>query len=203
MQKSKINWGVGQLYTWNVVTGCLRRCPWCYARRIHERFNDTPFNKMVFHPDRLDDAMPKKPAFIFIGSMSDLEYWRREWTELILDEVKANPRHTFMFLSKNPIAYFGFAWPQNTMQGLTITCTQTQHAQQEMFLEMQKYPRPFLSLEPLLGELKIEIAGFEKIIVGSMTGPGAIKPNQKWIDSVKLNVFGDKLFWKDSIEGMI
>jgi hypothetical protein len=26
MQKSAIDWGVGQLWTWNVVTGCPRNC---------------------------------------------------------------------------------------------------------------------------------------------------------------------------------
>jgi protein gp37 len=27
-------------HTWNPVTGCLHDCPYCYARRIAERFHD-------------------------------------------------------------------------------------------------------------------------------------------------------------------
>jgi protein gp37 len=35
MNKSKIEW---TSFTWNVVTGCLHECDYCYARRIAERF---------------------------------------------------------------------------------------------------------------------------------------------------------------------
>jgi protein gp37 len=35
MNKSKIEWCD---YTWNPVTGCLYRCPYCYARRMARRF---------------------------------------------------------------------------------------------------------------------------------------------------------------------
>lgn len=35
MNKSKIEWCD---MTWNPVTGCLHNCPYCYARRIAERF---------------------------------------------------------------------------------------------------------------------------------------------------------------------
>lgn len=35
MNKTKIEWAD---YTWNPVTGCLHGCPYCYARRIAERF---------------------------------------------------------------------------------------------------------------------------------------------------------------------
>ena len=35
MNKSLIEWTD---FTWNPVTGCLHGCPYCYARRIAERF---------------------------------------------------------------------------------------------------------------------------------------------------------------------
>ena len=35
MNKSKIEWCD---YTWNPVTGCLHECPYCYARKIANRF---------------------------------------------------------------------------------------------------------------------------------------------------------------------
>jgi protein gp37 len=37
MNKTRIEWLNGG-YTWNPVTGCLHDCPYCYARRIAERF---------------------------------------------------------------------------------------------------------------------------------------------------------------------
>lgn len=36
MNKTKIEWAD---YTWNVVTGCLHGCDYCYARRIANRFS--------------------------------------------------------------------------------------------------------------------------------------------------------------------
>lgn len=45
MNKTKIEWAD---MTWNVVTGCLHGCDYCYARRIAERFG------LAFAP-KLDD----------------------------------------------------------------------------------------------------------------------------------------------------
>jgi len=143
----------------------------------------------------------KKPLTIFIGSMSDIEYWHTDTTKKILREIAYYPRHTFMFLSKNPMAYSGFLWPINTMQGLTMTLTQTEHCQVENIEQMARYPRPFLSLEPLMGELKCRIPDkIETVIVGAMTGPGAVKPLPEWIQSVKDNVPAGKIHWKNNIE---
>jgi protein gp37 len=66
--------------------------------------------------------------------------------------------------------------------------------------EMEKYPRPFLSIEPLLGCLQCHIPDkFERIIVGAMTGPGAAKPQKEWIESVMLYAPSEKLYWKPNL----
>ena len=47
MNKSKIEWCD---MTWNPVTGCLHNCPYCYARRIANRFggaSETHYNECV------------------------------------------------------------------------------------------------------------------------------------------------------------
>ena len=42
MNKTKIDWVRGPNgepgYTWNPITGCLHNCPYCYAKRIADRF---------------------------------------------------------------------------------------------------------------------------------------------------------------------
>jgi protein gp37 len=38
MNKTKIDWA---MMTWNPVTGCLHNCPYCYARKIADRFGLT------------------------------------------------------------------------------------------------------------------------------------------------------------------
>jgi protein gp37 len=146
--------------------------------------------------------MPKKPSTIFVGSMSDIEYWDKQDTQIVIGICNRNSKHTFMFLSKNPLAYSSFEWPHNTMQGLTMTLAQTRQCQEENFEQMLKYPRPFLSFEPLLGALKTRIwsnrhdkEGFELVICGPMTGTGAIQPWPGWIETVKHLVCGP-VYWK-------
>jgi protein gp37 len=201
MNKTNIDWPWKPLYTWNPITGCNRGCSYCYARRIHERFNKIPFSEIQYHPNRMDDlewlGRQKKSLTIFVGSMSDIEYWPKEITDNILYEVGRYHRHTFMFLSKNFLSYYGFNWPKNTMQGLTLTKTDGFIKE----LDFDSMPRPFISLEPLLGEVKYISPNFvEKVIVGAMTGPGAIIPRPEWMQSVIDHVPPEKIYWKNNIK---
>lgn len=97
--KTKIDWADA---TWNPVTGCLRGCEYCYARRIAERFGsnqmpiftdypvlDKPVRSVGFDGEKIQpypfDFTPtfhrykldtphhwKKPRTIFVCSMADL-----------------------------------------------------------------------------------------------------------------------------------
>jgi protein gp37 len=203
LNKTAINWGYGKnFFTWNAITGCKRGCDYCYARRIHNRFHpDTPFSDIVYHIDRLGDPKrEKKPSTIFVGSMSDIEYWPKENTKTIVNVCQLNPQHTFMFLSKNPVSYCDIEWPQNTMQGLTIEHMMTEK-NKEAVAKICLFPRPFLSIEPLLGGIDDRIPDkIEKIIVGAQTGPGAVPVKRSWILSIKAYCNNDKIFWKNSIK---
>jgi len=108
-----------------------------------------------------------------------------------------------MLLSKSPTVFYGLGQNGifNEMHGLTMTC-------EEVLTEMQEYKireiesalRPFVSIEPLIGTLKTDIMGCELVIVGAMTGPGAIKPEREWIESIKRHVPADKIYWKKNIQ---
>lgn len=198
--KKSIGWAD---FTWNPVTGCRRTCSYCYARRIHERFYKTPFSDIVLHRERLYDKMPKEPSKIFVGSMSDNVYWDVYMWDLVLDVCRDNPRHTFMFLSKDYIHYKDIQMPPNCMQGLTLTSIDTKDKLTIVDGLLSYANRPYLSIEPLLGT--IADAGvwydcLDLIIVGAMTGAGAVKPLPEWIQSVKDNVPADKIYWKKNIQ---
>ena len=111
-----------------------------------------------------------------------------------------------MFLTKHYPSYDGIAWPENTMQGVTIECDRAILPQEQVintFLKIQNR-RPFFSIEPLLGTLRVKIdERAERVIVGAMTGAGAVIPKPEWIQSIKDNIPADKIYWKKNIRGYL
>lgn len=195
MNKTKIEWCD---YTFNPVTGCKHGCKYCYASKIAIRFTGH-FNP-TFHPKRLKDKMPKKPSKIFVCSMADLfgDWVPSDWIEQILMRVVCqNPQHTFMFLTKNPKRYSEYGFPSNTMLGVTIN-TKNDLERMEILTKQKRQDSLFVSIEPLLDDFTgVDFSGVDLIIVGAMTGAGAIKPKREWIESIKHR----NIFYKDNLGG--
>ena len=150
----------------------------------------------VFFPGRLGEpAKVKKPSIIFVGSMCDLfgDWVPNNW---IIDTIKTcreNPQHTFMFLTKNPKRYAEFEFPDNCMLGATIT----KPSNDKIGSLYGHSNQTFISIEPLLGDFTgHEFTDIDLVIVGAMTGPGAIKPKKEWIDSIKHH----NIFYKENIK---
>lgn len=201
--KDSIGWAD---FTWNPITGCKRNCSYCYARKIHNRFNKTPFSNMIFHKKRLNDpSKVKNGSTIFVGSMSDIQFWKTEWTNQIIETCGYYFLHTYMFLSKNYTSYRCFVWPPNTMQGLTVERPGWQVAS-NMIIAQSCFPRPFLSIEPIMGGLWTELPKeIELVIVGAETGnrKGKVIPQKEWIKSIKDHVPEKKIYWKKNIRGYL
>lgn len=197
MNKTKIEWAD---YTWNPVTGCKHGCQYCYAQRIHNRFNkNIKWEDPVFHLDRLRDPFKeKKPSKIFVCSMADLfgDWISHAKISEVLAVATFNPRHKFMFLTKNPKRYQKFYFPENCWLGTTIT------GKHELFRYDHLREKAgknilFISIEPILTSFKcVRFKDIDMIILGAMTGPGAIKPKPEWIESVH----HQNIFYKDNIK---
>ena len=120
MNKTLIEWTD---FTFNPVTGCWgpggtaekpNRCPYCYAKRIADRFFPVQevyhqgqgtweeFFAPMFYPERLSEpAKIKTPSKIFVSSMGDLfgDWVPREQILDVLTTVKYRaPWHTYQFL---------------------------------------------------------------------------------------------------------
>lgn len=209
MNKTKIEWTD---YVWNPVTGCEHQCPYCYARKMANRLKgrygypvDEPF-KPTFHELKLWDTFPKRPSKIFVSSMGDLfgEWVTAEWINRVLDVVRINYKHTFIFLTKNPKRYSEFDFPKNAWIGYSTTGT-LHHKWDERHNDNIK----FVSIEPMKEPLNIRLNGyaqainFDWLIVGKETGnrKGKYLFVNEWLDDVQdfTSKMGIPLFVKDNI----
>jgi protein gp37 len=134
--------------------------------------------------------------------MSDIQYWKKEWTEKIIETCEYYFTNTYMFLSKNYESYLGFTWPENTMQGLTVESPGWQVAW-NMIIAHSSFPRPYLSIEPIMGGVWYELPReIQLVIVGAETGnrKNRVIPEKKWIQSIRDHVPEEKIYWKKNIQ---
>lgn len=226
MNKSKIEWCD---MTWNPVTGCLHNCPYCYARKIATRFgwnvktepetevlnyacgnekriNPYPFGfKPTFHRYRLGEPTQiKKPQRVFVCSMADLfgDWVPDEWINEVFDACKAAPRHTYLFLTKNPKRYRILQsqgiLPYEFLYGTTFATGE--------YFSHSDY-RTFISVEPIFNYVEFDKRPQQVlpdwVIVGAETGnrKGRVVPKEAWINNIVLKCERDNIpvFMKDSL----
>ena len=202
MEKTKIEWTDS---TWNPVTGCCHKCPYCYARNIARRFsgggvlkygarvvlNDPvivdgkraayPYGfKPTFHRYRLKEYRESKGRNIFVCSMADLfGAWVPDcWIQEVFDECLAAPQHNYIFLTKNPARYIQLAKAGKLPQYNNFwygSSVTGPHDEYSWFDEKYHW---FLSVDPLLenlGEMSETALKPEWIIIGAETGRRAGK----------------------------
>jgi len=191
MSKTRIDWCDE---VWNPVWGCKRECFFkCYAKGFHKRFAKklgitNPFEKPTWIESNFQKKLPNKPKRIFVGSMSDIEYWEDGWMQKVLNKIKDYPQHTFLFLTKNPSSYVGWNFPENCWIGVTWIGTEfgwLKKAIPQEVLAKNKRNIKFISIEPLLGVEEPVMSIFQFIdwvIVGGLTP----KPVHKrvWVEDI-------------------
>ena len=217
MNKSKIEWCD---YTFNPVIGCKHGCPYCYAKRMNDRFKFIPkWEDPQLIEERFNDRVPPMPKkrnriaqvispdkpVIFVGSMCDLfgRWVPNEWLFEVFDFVQSHQEALFMFLTKNHVRYIDcaemrlFPWPNNFMLGMTITdhASLIEKKTKLTTLVLAESKRSFLSIEPLLSTVDISEIETELVIVGAQTGPGAVTPKKEWIESIE----HPNIHYKDNI----
>jgi protein gp37 len=202
-------------WSWNPVTGCQHGCIYCYARDIAKRFYDPQigFNPH-FYPERLsapqNTPVPRsaslKERLVFTVSMGDLfgEWVPREWIEAVMEEVRAAPQWTFIFLTKNPRRYLEIDFPKNAWVGATADTQERADVALEVFSKLHyglaKVERPavlFLSIEPMREKLDLSgavqggpayfLSVVDWIIIGGQSdssGEPERQPEWDWVETV-------------------
>ncbi|SMO59822.1 protein gp37 [Balnearium lithotrophicum] len=177
---------------WNPVWGCLHGCPFCYARKFARRFyrNIAKSNNLspkdtkrlknfqpVFLPKNFARKFSKGEGIIFVNSMSDIVFWKRDWIEKVFERIEQEQDKIFLFLSKNPKSYKKFPEiiPENVWIGVSATNNLELTERTKVLLKaISKFPevKLFISLEPLLKSIRdLDYLQYYKwVIVGPLTG---------------------------------
>ena len=188
--------------TWNPVTGCTKispGCAHCYAETITLRFKrGGPFlpgkTTIRLHPDRLDHpAKWRTPRRVFVNSMSDLfhEEVPFDFVDRVFDSMRACPDHIYQILTKRPERMLEYArsvngagWPNHVWAGVSV---ENQYWVDRRIPFLQQVPASvrFLSCEPLLKPLDLDLTGIHWVIVGGESGHRARKMEESWVLDIK------------------
>jgi protein gp37 len=170
--------------TWNPSSGCDKvspGCKNCYAEAIAERFRGSKGFPNGFdftlHPERFGQPYKlKEPARIFVDSMSDLFHEDMQLKDLrALFRVMADcHQHQFQILTKRAERVAALApllnWTSNIWIGVSVE--NQRYAQRLDYLrEVRKAAVRFVSAEPLLGPVTLNLKGINWVIVGGESGP--------------------------------
>jgi len=185
--------------TWNPVTGCTKvspGCAHCYAETFAERFRGVaghPYERgfdLQLRPERLKQPLEwKRPRLIFVNSMSDLFHpdVPVDFIESVFDTMVRADWHTFQVLTKRPGQVAELArrlpWPANVWMGVSVE-NQRWTSRIDHLREVPAAVR-FLSCEPLLGPLELDLAGIHWVIAGGESGPRARPMRPEWARSVR------------------
>ena len=191
--KGKIEWCD---WSWSPVTGCYRRCFYCYARRMAQRLKgrygypaDDPF-RPTFHPEKLTEPRKaKKPSRIFVCSQGELfAEDQDDWVKHVLAVMECCPQHQFLFLTKNYEQLVRWnPWPDNAWVGASATSTGEFIVAHKNLIRVNAKVK-FISFEPLRERIihpwLSECADW--VIIGAMTGPKAKAnaPRLEWIEEI-------------------
>lgn len=223
---SKIEWTEK---TWNPTTGCDKishGCDNCYALTMAKRLkamgqakyqNDGdprtsgPGFGLTTHPDVLNEPLRwRKPATVFVNSMSDLFHARvpNGFLARVFAVMAATPQHSYQVLTKRPermaraIGDIGFpeliqqaidamhddpddqligdGWPLRNVW-LGTSIESDKYVRRADALRETPAAIRFISAEPLLGPLpSLDLTGIDWLILGGESGPGSRPLDLGW-----------------------
>ena len=181
--------------TWNPTVGCNKvspGCKHCYAEAITKRFkNHFPDGfEFTLHPERLDEPRRwRKPSRVFVNSMSDLFHDKMplDFLKEIFRVMEECPKHVFQILTKRHERLVDLAgeleWPENVWMGVSV---ETQdYVRRVDYLRRVPAAVRFLSCEPLLGPLELDLSGIHWVIVGGESGPKHRPIEADWVRALR------------------
>lgn len=196
MGKSAIEWTES---TWNPVTGCTKispGCEHCYAELLSKRLKAMGNPKyargfqVTLHQDYIDEPLHwKTPQIIFVNSMSDLfhENVPDDFIIQVFNVMRKAKWHKFQVLTKRSDRLLQLSpflpWSPNIWMGVSVE-TMDYTFRIEHLREVGAQLK-FLSLEPLLGDLNLDLTGIDWVIVGGESGHKARAMASAWAINIR------------------
>ena len=185
--------------TWNPVTGCDEvspGCAHCYAKTFAERLHGVPGHPyeqgfdLKLWPSRVDLPLRwKRSRRIFVNSMSDLFHpdVLEEFVQRVFATMQAAHWHIFQILTKRPERAAELSrnlrWPANVWMGVSVE-NQRWTSRIDTLRDIPTAVR-FLSCEPLLGPLDLNLDRVSWVIVGGESGHRAQPMKLEWATGVR------------------
>lgn len=181
--------------TWNPTTGCNKvspGCKFCYAEAITKRFHTNFPNgfRFTLHPERLNEPRKwRKPSRVFVNSMSDLfhEDMPIDFLQEVFTVMNDCPQHVFQILTKRHERMLELApqltWGDNIWMGVSVENQRYVHRVD--YLRQVPAKVRFLSCEPLLGALELDLTGIHWVITGGESGHKARPCDPDWVRGIR------------------
>lgn len=205
MAESSIEWTE---VTWNPSTGCDRTspgCDHCYALTLAKRLkamgqakyqNDGdprtsgPGFRLTLHADVVEAPRSWTGSrTVFVNSMSDLFHddVPLSFIRDVFDVMGDTPQHQYQILTKRSKRLRQLAdeliWPANVWMGVSVE-TQRYAFRVDHLRDVPAAIR-FVSAEPLIGSLELDLAEIDWLIVGGESGAGARPIDVSWVRSLR------------------
>ena len=197
MANSSIEWTE---LTWNPTTGCDKvsaGCKFCYAEVMSRRLKAMGVPKysdgfkIRTHSDAL--SIPygwKKPAMVFVNSMSDLFHDEvpLDFIQQVFAVMNECPHLIFQVLTKRSRRLVEVArhlsWSRNIWMGVSVENEEVL----SRIDDLRQVPASirFLSCEPLIGPLpNMNLSGIHWVIVGGESGAKPRPMDKYWVIDIR------------------
>jgi len=121
--------------------------------------------------------------------MSDLFHERMpiDYLQNVFRVMRECPRHVFQILTKRHELMLELApllrWPENVWMGVSVE--NQDYAHRGSYLRRVPAAVRFLSCEPLIGPLQLDLEGIHWVIVGGESGRGHRPIEAEWVRSIR------------------
>lgn len=205
MAESSIEWTE---VTWNPTTGCDRTspgCDHCYALTLAKRLKamrqpkyqrdgdprtSGPGFGLTLHDDVVDHPYGwSGQRTVFVNSMSDLfhEEVPLAFIQRVFEVMADTPQHTYQVLTKRSRRLRQLAselsWPDNVWMGVSVESQR--YAFRVNHLRDVPAAVRFVSAEPLLGPVELDLDGIGWLIAGGESGHQARPMKPEWVESLR------------------